>query len=61
MSDQLAAGLVLGAVAAGAAGAGFRWLAIAALAAAAPFLTAGVALTLGSVRTARGRRLDSAP
>lgn len=61
MSDQLAAGLVLGVVAAGAAGTGLRWLAIAALAAAIPFLTVGVALTLGGVRTARGRRLDSAP
>lgn len=61
MSDQLAPGLVLGAVAAGAAGTGFGWLAIAALAAAIPFLTAGLALTLGGIRTARGRRLDSAP
>ncbi|HSI97675.1 MAG TPA: hypothetical protein VK926_04880 [Gaiellaceae bacterium] len=55
MSDQLAAGLVLGAVAAGGAVAGLRWLALAALAAAMPFLVAGVLLTLDGIRSGRDR------
>jgi len=60
MSDQLAAGLVLGAAAAVAAGAGFRWLAIAALAAALPFLAAGIGFTLGGIRAWRHRHAGPA-
>ncbi|HUF01554.1 MAG TPA: hypothetical protein VMN35_03935 [Gaiellaceae bacterium] len=48
MSGQLAAGLVLGTAAAAAAGTGIRWFAIAALAAAGPFV--GLSLALGGMR-----------
>jgi hypothetical protein len=47
MRDQLAAGLALGVVAAAAAAAGVTWLAVAALAAALPFLVAGILLAVG--------------
>jgi hypothetical protein len=55
MREQLAAGLALGTVAAVSAGAGLHWLAIAALAASLPFLTAGIGLTLGALRTRHER------
>ncbi|HLF68904.1 MAG TPA: hypothetical protein VI503_06115 [Gaiellaceae bacterium] len=56
MREQLAAGLVLGAVAAAAGAMGLAWLAVAALAAALPFLVVGIALALGEVRTRSDRR-----
>jgi hypothetical protein len=53
MRDQLAAGIVLAAVAATAAVVGLSWLALAASLAALPFLVAGVGFAVGGIRSGR--------
>ena len=60
MRDQLAAGILLGVVAAAAALAGLAWLALAASLAALPFLVAGVGFAVGGLRSGRDQPAGTA-